>query len=183
MSFSPSKCSVIRITSGKRKVFHSSYRLHGQELEVVEVSKYLRAKVTSDLTWSGHIANVAGKANRSIRFLRHNFKNCTNDVKTATYTTMVRPVLDYASTVWYPHRQGDIKLWSKSNAEPPDMCAMTIRPAHLDVSQLCWKTVSDLNSFASVNSSFLVPPGIGMNCHETAQKPALWKSSGPVYHA
>ena len=38
-----------------------------------------------------------------------NFKQCTKDVKAATYTTMVRPVLDYASTVWDPHKQGDIK--------------------------------------------------------------------------
>ena len=26
------------------------------------------------------------------------------------YTTMVRPVLDYASAVWDPHQQGDIKI-------------------------------------------------------------------------
>ena len=110
MSFNPSKCSVIRVTAGKRKkVFQSSYRLHGQELEVVDSSKYLGVKVTNDLTWSSHIADVAGKANRSLGFLRRNFKQCTKDVKAATYTTMVRPVLDYPSTVWDPHKQGDIK--------------------------------------------------------------------------
>ena len=110
MSFNPSMCSVIRVTAGKRKkVFQSSYRLHGQELEVVDSSKYLGVKVTNDLTWSSHIADVAGKANRSLGFLRRNFKQCTKDVKAATYTTMVRPVLDYASTVWDPHKQGDIK--------------------------------------------------------------------------
>ena len=90
MCFNPSKCSVIRVAAGKRKkVFQSSYRLHGQELEVVDSSKYLGVKVTNDLTWSSHIADVASKANRSLGFLRRNFKQCTKDVKAATYTTMV----------------------------------------------------------------------------------------------
>ena len=110
MSFNPSKCSVIRVTAGKRKkVYQSSYRLHGQELEVVDSSKYLGVKVTNDLTWSSYLADVAGKANRSLGFLCRNFKQCTKDVKAARYTTMVRPVLDYASTVWDPHKQGYIK--------------------------------------------------------------------------
>ena len=66
--------------------------------------------MTEDLTWSRHITEVAGKANRTIGFLRRNFRQCTKEVKTATYSTIVRPVLDYASTVWDPHQQGDIKI-------------------------------------------------------------------------
>ena len=93
----------------RRSSNRSSYRLHGQELEVVDSSKYLGVKVTNDLTWSSHIADVAGRANRSLGLLRHNLKQCTKDVKAATYTTMVRPVLDHASIVWDPHKQGDLK--------------------------------------------------------------------------
>ena len=82
MSFNPSKCTVIRITTGrKKKVYHSSYSLHGQQLE----------------------------ANRTVGFLRRNFKQCTKEVKAATYSTMVRPVLEYSATVWDPHLQKDIK--------------------------------------------------------------------------
>ena len=74
MSFNPSKCSVICVTEGRRKkIYNPSYRLHDQELEVVDSSKYLGVKVTSNLTWSSHIADVAGKANRSLGFLRRNF--------------------------------------------------------------------------------------------------------------
>ena len=110
MSFNPSKCTVIRITTGKKKkVYHSSYSLHGQQLEVVDSSKYLGVKVTSDLSWSSHIADVAGKANRTVGFLRRNFKQCTKEVKAATYSTMVRPVLECSATVWDPHLQKDIK--------------------------------------------------------------------------
>ena len=51
----PIECSVIRITSGKKKkknVFQSTYILHNQVLEVTDASKYLGVKVTEDLTWS-----------------------------------------------------------------------------------------------------------------------------------
>ena len=112
MSFNPSKCSVIRITSGKKKkrrVFQSTYKLHNQVLKVTDASRYLGVKVTEDSTWSSHISEVAGKANRTLGFLRWNFKECVREVKAATYTTMVRPVLDYAFTVWDPYHQGDIQ--------------------------------------------------------------------------
>ena len=114
MSFNPSKCTIIRITSGKKRkksAFQSSYTFHSQVLEVPDASKYLGVKVSNDLTWSRQISEVARKANRTLGFLRRNFKQCTKEVKTATYyTTMVRPVLDYASIVWDPHHQGDIKI-------------------------------------------------------------------------
>ena len=77
MSFNPSKCSVIRITPGKKKskkVFQSTYKLHNQVLEVTDASKYLGVKVTDDLTWSSHITEVAGKANRTLGFFAAKFQ-------------------------------------------------------------------------------------------------------------
>ena len=62
ISFNPLKCSVKRVTTGRKKAYHFSYRPQGQELEAVDSSKYLGMKVTGDLTWSSHIADVASKA-------------------------------------------------------------------------------------------------------------------------
>ena len=59
------------------------------------------------------VSEVAGKANRTLGFLRRNFKEGTREVKAATYSTMVRLVFDYASTVWDPHQHGDIKNLEK----------------------------------------------------------------------
>jgi hypothetical protein len=36
-------------------------------------------------------------------FIRRNLTDCTKPVKAAAYTTMARPTLEYASTVWDPH--------------------------------------------------------------------------------
>ena len=72
MSFNRSKCTIIRITSGKKRkksAFQSSYTLHSQVLEVTDASKYLGVKVSNDLTWSRQISEVPGKANRTLGFL------------------------------------------------------------------------------------------------------------------
>ena len=45
------------------------------------------------------------KANRTLGFLRRNLFSCPQDVKEAAYS-MVRPILEYGSTVWDPHCNG-----------------------------------------------------------------------------
>ena len=65
MTFSPSKCTVIRVSTGKRHTFQSTYTLHGQTLDVVDGSKYLAVTVTDNLSCSKHVSDTAGKVHRS----------------------------------------------------------------------------------------------------------------------
>ena len=92
---------------------------------MTDASRYLGVKVTEDLTWSSHISEVAGKANRTLGFLRRNFKECAREVKAATYTTMVRPVLDYAFTVWDPHQQETLEQVQRRAARYNDYTTRT----------------------------------------------------------
>ena len=39
-------------------------------------------------------------------FLRRNLFSCPQDVKEAAYKTLVRPILEYGSTVWDPRCNG-----------------------------------------------------------------------------
>jgi hypothetical protein len=41
-------------------------------------------------------------------FIRGNLSDCTKPVKASAYTTMKRPPLEYASTVWDPHSSAEI---------------------------------------------------------------------------
>ena len=50
---------------------------------------------------------------RSVGFLRRNFSACSANAKTTIYTTMVRPVLEYASTVWDPVLKSDSQKLEK----------------------------------------------------------------------
>ena len=93
MSFNPSKCTVIRVSTSRRHKSQSTYTLHGQTLEIVDGSKYLGVTVTDNLSWSKHVSDTADKVHRSLGFLKRNIKHSSRQVKATTYTFVVRPVL------------------------------------------------------------------------------------------
>jgi hypothetical protein len=43
---------------------------------------------------------MVGKGNKTLGFIRRNLKDCTKPVKSAAYTAIVRPTVEYASTIW-----------------------------------------------------------------------------------
>ena len=55
------------------------------------------------MRWTQHTDLIATKGHRAVGFLRRNFSSCSSKAKANTYITMVRPVLEYASSVWDPH--------------------------------------------------------------------------------
>ena len=75
----------------------------------MEASKYLDVTININLSWDGHIDNIVGKGNKTVGFIRRNLKDCTKPVKSAAYTAIVRPTVEYASTVWDPSNQKKIK--------------------------------------------------------------------------
>ena len=83
--------------------------LHGHTLEVVDSSKYLGVTIKDDLSWKTHVQNTAGKASRTLGFLRRNMKDCTIPVEDHTYKTMVRPTFKSASSVWDSYQQTQVK--------------------------------------------------------------------------
>ena len=100
--FQPVKCNMMQLTRKRIKKIHASYTLEGTDLENVESIKYLGVTITSDLRWNTHVSNVCTKANRTLGFLRRNLYSCPQEVKEAAYKGLVRPVLDYGSSVWDP---------------------------------------------------------------------------------
>ena len=111
MKFHPEKCQVIHISTNKRHERHTVYRLHGHTLEAVDSGKYLGLTISDDFSWHRHVDAVAAKASRTLGFLRRNLGQCTREVKNTAYTSLVRPVLEYASTAWDPtSSEGIVKL-------------------------------------------------------------------------
>ena len=108
MQFNPSKCQVLHITR-KVKPLNTKYILHNVELESASAAKYLGVTIADDLEWSPHIDNTTKKANQTLGFLKRNIRVHNKDLKSVAYKTLVRPQLEYASTVWYPHHDKDIK--------------------------------------------------------------------------
>ena len=63
---------------------------------------HLGVLITSDLRWNTHVSHVCTEANRTLGFLRRNLYSCPQEVKEAAYKGLVRPVLDYGSSVLDP---------------------------------------------------------------------------------
>ena len=104
MRFQRVKCNMMQLTRKRIKKIHASYTLEGTDLENVESIKYLGVTITSDLRWNTHVSSVCTKANRTLGNLRRNLYSCPQVVKEAAYKGLVRPVLDYCSSVWDPPR-------------------------------------------------------------------------------
>ncbi len=64
--------------------------------------------------------NITNKANSILGLLRRNLRIPSQTIKTHAYQSLVRPHLEYASTVWDPHTHKNIYKLISSNAEQPD---------------------------------------------------------------
>ena len=102
MRFQPVKCNMMELTRKTDQEDPCFMYLEGTNLENVESIKYLGVTITSDLRWNTHVSNVCTKANRTLGFLRRNLYSCPQEVKEAAYKGLVRPVIDYGSSVWDP---------------------------------------------------------------------------------
>ena len=83
--------------------------MHGHTLATVPSATYLGVTLRKDLDWRDHIDNITKKANSALGFLRRNLKVASTDLREKAYLTFVRPLLEYSSSVWDPHKSGCIK--------------------------------------------------------------------------
>ena len=107
MEFNPGKGVVIHITRHRTPI-PSQYLLHGQVLESVAGSKYLGVEITSNLSFNNHIQSITTSASRSLGFLRRNIRTQNPALREMAYKTLVRPLVEYSSTVWSPYTDRNI---------------------------------------------------------------------------
>ena len=98
MEFNPGKCQVLHI-SNSNDPLQSQYTLHGQVLESTDSAKYLGINISKTLKWNYHINEITNKANRTLGFVKRNVKTRNEAVKELAYKTLVRPQVEYASSV------------------------------------------------------------------------------------
>ena len=98
MRFQPVKCNIMQITRKRIKKINASYNLEGTGLYNVENIKYLGITITNDLKWNTGMSAIS--AQRLIGPLA--LSACPQDVTESAYKGLVRPVLEYGSSVWDP---------------------------------------------------------------------------------
>ena len=73
----------------------------------------------SKLSFYTEIKYAAAKATKTLNFIRRNLYKCSQSTKAKTYSSMVRPILEYCSTVWDPHFHKDINELEKVRRRAP----------------------------------------------------------------
>ncbi|RNA34138.1 RNA-directed DNA polymerase from mobile element jockey, partial [Brachionus plicatilis] len=66
--------------------------------------------ISSDLKWRTHGQQSAAKANSILGQLRQAFHAWNPQSFNSLYTAFIRPHLEYATSVWNPHRRADVKI-------------------------------------------------------------------------
>ena len=62
----------------------------------------------STMSFSPHINNITYNAMRTLNFVKRSLYKCNRDTKCMAYTSFVRLVLEYASSLWDPHLNKNI---------------------------------------------------------------------------
>ncbi len=95
--------------TNKKETYPAMYLIRDQKLKQVDSTKYLGVDIDSKLIWIGHIDCITKKANSTKAFQQRNTSCSPCKIKVNCYTTFVHPSLEYASSVWSPHTQKNIK--------------------------------------------------------------------------
>lgn len=174
MKFHPGKCQVIRFTR-KRKPLERSYLLHNVPLDTVPEIKYLGVTFRDNLKWNSHIDNMTSKANQTLGFVRRNLRISSPVIKERAYKGLVRPKVEYASTVWNPytvHHTHKIEMVQRRAARwvlnrHHNTSSVTDMLDHLG-----WRTLKDRRIDASLCMFFKMTSGlVTIGPQSVAQRP------------
>lgn len=101
MAFHPEKCSAIRVTRSRNPI-SSAYTVKGHTLDMEDSTRYLGVEMQSNMSWNRHMDQTIKKANSTLGFRHRNLWVSNKETKSTAYFSMVRPILEYCSTVWSP---------------------------------------------------------------------------------
>ena len=114
LKFHPQKCVMMHL--GKVFTFNTDdqttqnidstifrYSMEGHPLEYSECEKDLGVFIDNKLNFEKHINYSINKANKVMAVARKTFDYMDKDIFLQIYKGMVRPHLEYASSVWAPH--------------------------------------------------------------------------------
>ena len=111
LTLNEAKCKYMAVSRKRFPTQSLPLMLNNTALEKVDTFKYLGVLLSYNLSWSGHISAICTKARRILGLLYRRFYNhASGDCLKQLYTSLVRPHLEYAASLWDPHTQKDIQL-------------------------------------------------------------------------
>ena len=77
-------------------------------IEQKEQEKDIGVTFDKNLKFDVHISNTVNKANQRLGLIRRTFEYMESDTFLMLYTSLVRPLLEYATVIWSPWMKKDI---------------------------------------------------------------------------
>jgi len=90
-----------------------TYMLGGEQLNVVSLEKDLGIVVDNQLKFHQHTASVASKVNRILGIFSKSFKYLDINSLLRLYKALVRPIVEYANSIWGPFYTSDQRMLEK----------------------------------------------------------------------
>ena len=108
LSFNVDKCKVLHI--GKKNTNYVYSMRSGDyvsEIESVQTEKDLGVRFDNELRFSDHINEICRKGFQRICLIRRTFTYKDENMFLTLYKSLLRPVLEYCSTVWSTYYKKD----------------------------------------------------------------------------
>jgi Reverse transcriptase (RNA-dependent DNA polymerase) len=96
------KCKVLHLGGTKFQNNKTTYYLNGIPLQTTEFEKDLGIIVNQKLNWTQHITKICINATYWRKILHKCFKFKSLDVIKKLYTSIIRPKIEYAASIWNP---------------------------------------------------------------------------------
>jgi hypothetical protein len=96
------KCKVLHLGGTKFQNNKSTYYLNGIPLQTTEFEKDLGIIINHKLSWTQHITKICINATYWRKILHKCFTFKSPNVIKKLYTSIIRPKIEYASSIWNP---------------------------------------------------------------------------------
>ena len=113
LRFHPDKTKRMRI--GKSKTVECEYKLreHLKPMEKSTAEKDVGVIIDDQLNFEKHMTEKINKANRVLGAIRRTFQYLDNKTFRLLYTSLVRPIVEYANPIWCPYKLKYIDMLEK----------------------------------------------------------------------
>lgn len=112
MKLNTNKCVHVCFTK-KKKIFDANFCLGGNKLDKKYSYKYLGVLLSHDCSWNAHVDYVVSKAAIALNYIQRNLRCADPNLRSTAYLTCIRPILEYACTLWDPTQTGLINKLEK----------------------------------------------------------------------
>ena len=102
MRFNIAKCVILKCYRIHFPLL-TDYFINDQKLETVKQHPYLGVIFDQTMSFIPHINKMTSKATKTLNFIKRNLCNCSLQTKSKAYLSLVRPMLEYASSTWDPY--------------------------------------------------------------------------------